>query len=238
MQIGFLRGGHAGMAETTRHAGDRYAGEQQQRCMRVTQSMNGNDWHIHVFAMSGEHIVGRRVVDLAMYEDGFVMRKVFEQAGKLHDELPVKLYLAHGGFVFRGYETASVLVIPGFADGKRLMGEIEVIGCEAERFGETKSGFRDEQDEPIPACFGSKVKVREHGMQLELVEILHFLDAWLLAFDDDFPCRIAWDESFIDGIENGAFDLMVEIHGGLALMMLRVSVDELLVGGAVHIGES
>ena len=47
-------------------------------------------------------------------------------------------------------------------------------------------------------------------MQLELVEILHFLNAWLLAFDDDFARWITRDESFVNGIENGAFDLMVK----------------------------
>lgn len=31
---------------------------------------------------------------------------------------------------------------------------------------------------------------------------------------------------------------MVKIHGGLALMMLCISVDELLVCGSIHIGES
>ena len=30
----------------------------------------------------------------------------------------------------------------------------------------------------------------------------------------------------------------MKIHGGLALMMLRVTVNELLIGGAIHIGKS
>ena len=75
-------------------------------------------------------------------------------------------------------------------------------------------------------------------MQFELVEILHFLDTRLLALDDDFACRITGNESFINGIENGAFDLVMKIHGGLALMMLCVTVNELLIGGAIHIGKS
>lgn len=118
------------------------------------------------------------------------------------------------------------------------MCEIKVIGCEPKRLRESESGFRDKEDKPIPACLGPKIKVREHGMQLELVEVLHFLNAWLLAFDDDFTRWITGYESFVNGIENGAFDLMVKIHGGLALMMLCISVDELLVCGSIHIGES
>ena len=74
-------------------------------------------------------------------------------------------------------------------------------------------------------------------MQLELVEILHFLDTWLLAFDDDFAGRITGDEAFIDSIKNGTFDLMVEIHGGLAFVVLCIAVDELLIGGPIHVGE-
>ena len=113
------------------------------------------------------------------------------------------------------------------------MGEIEVVGREPKRFGEAESGFRDEEDEPIPTCLIAKIKISEHSVQLELVEILH-----LLAFDNDFACRITGNESFINGIENGAFDLVMKIHGGLALMMLRVTVNELLIGGAIHIGKS
>ena len=119
-----------------------------------------------------------------------------------------------------------------------MVGEIEVVGREPKRFGEAESGFRDEENEPIPTCLIAKIKISEHSVQLELVEILHFFDAWLLAFDNDFACRITGNESFINGIENGAFDLVMKIHGGLALMMLRVTVNELLIGGAIHIGKS
>ena len=155
----------------------------------------------------------------------------------MHDELPVELHFTHGRFVFRGYKTAAVFVIPGFADGKRLVGEIEVVGREPKRFGESESGFRDEEDEPIPTCLSAKIKIGEHSVQLKLVEILHFLDTRLLAFDDDLACRIAGNEPFVNGIEDGAFDLVMKIHGGLSLMMLRVTVDKPLISGPIHISK-
>ena len=59
VQVGFLGGVHARMAEAFGDARDGHAGKQQQRRMRVPQAVYRDDRHPGVFAMPREYCVGR-----------------------------------------------------------------------------------------------------------------------------------------------------------------------------------
>ena len=83
------------MAEPSGYAGDGDAGEQQKRCVRVPQSMDGYGGHANIFAVARQNAVSRRVIDLSLHKYGLGRRKVFEQSRKLHDELPVELNLPY-----------------------------------------------------------------------------------------------------------------------------------------------
>ena len=72
-------------------------------------------------------------------------------------------------------------------------------------------------------------------MELELVEVFDLLCPRLLALDDCLSCGIARDETFVDGVQDCAFQLVVKIHGRLPLVMLGVTIDELLVRGSVQV---
>ena len=59
VQVGFLGGVHARMAEALGDARDGHAGKQQQRRMRVPQAVHRDDRYPSVFAMPRERRVGR-----------------------------------------------------------------------------------------------------------------------------------------------------------------------------------
>lgn len=48
---------------------------------------------------------------------------------------------------------------------------------------------------------------------------------------------VALNQPFVDRVKNGSFQLMMEIHRRLALVMFGVAVDELLIVHAIHVGE-
>ena len=52
VQVSLLRGVHAGVPEALGDAGDGDAGEQEQRCVGVAQSMHGDDGHVGSLAMA------------------------------------------------------------------------------------------------------------------------------------------------------------------------------------------
>ena len=74
-------------------------------------------------------------------------------------------------------------------------------------------------------------------MQLELVEVLDLLLPGLAALDDDLARGVSTDEAFVHGVEDCAFELVVEVHRRLAFVMLGVAVDELLILDSVEVCE-
>ena len=47
-------------------------------------------------------------------------------------------------------------------------------------------------------------------MELELAQVLELLFAWCLPLDDGLSRGVLVDESFVDGVQDGRFDVMVE----------------------------
>lgn len=74
-------------------------------------------------------------------------------------------------------------------------------------------------------------------MQLELVEVLLLLGSRGLSLNDGLARWVALHEALVDGVEDGAFQLVVEIHSRLPLMARGVVVQQLLVGDAVELRE-
>ena len=66
-------------------------------------------------------------------------------------------------------------------------------------------------------------------MKFELVKIFHLLLSRLFSFDDCFFLLGLSESTFINGIEDGSFQLVMKIHCCLMLVMLSVSVDEFLI---------
>ena len=150
VQVGLLRCVHAGMAKSLGDACDGHPRKEQQRCVGVPESVNGDDGNLRTATMPLEDAVGSRVVYLALNEDGPVAWQGFGELGELDDELPVELHLAHRRTILRGNEPRVRLVIPGLAYGYDLSREVEICRCKGNGLGEPQACLGDEQDEPIP----------------------------------------------------------------------------------------
>ena len=74
-------------------------------------------------------------------------------------------------------------------------------------------------------------------MQFELIQILDFLHGRRFAFDYRLSRRVAVNQSFINSVQNCAFQLMVKVHGGLALMVNRIVVKQLLICDSVEVSK-
>ena len=74
-------------------------------------------------------------------------------------------------------------------------------------------------------------------MKFELVKIFHLLLSRLFSFDDCFSCWVSLNQTFINGIEDGSFQLVMKIHCCLMLVMLSVSVDEFLIAHTIELGK-
>ena len=74
-------------------------------------------------------------------------------------------------------------------------------------------------------------------MQFELVEVLLLLGARRLSLDNGLTRWVAFHEALVDGVEDGAFQLVMEVHGGLPFVADGVIVQQLLIGDAVELRE-
>ena len=66
MEIGLLSGCHTGVSQSPGNTRNRYAGEKQQRCVGVAQTVDRNDRDIAPLAMAAQNIIDGGVVDLAI----------------------------------------------------------------------------------------------------------------------------------------------------------------------------
>ena len=141
VEIDLLGGGHAGVPKTPGDAGDRHPGVEQERGVGVPEAVHGDDRDAQIPAVAGQNAVHRRVVDLPVHEDWLIVGQILQGLGELGDDLPVDLDLPHGGLVFRRHEAVLALVVVGFVDRERLVGEVEVLGGHRQRLGEAHSGL-------------------------------------------------------------------------------------------------
>lgn len=118
-----------------------------------------------------------------------------------------------------------------------MAAELEVVGCQRNGLGEPQPRFRNEEDEPVPAHLGPQVEVVQKPVQLELVEVLLLLGARGFALNDGLARWVALYQTLIDSIEDGALQLMVEIHCRLPFVADGIVVQQLLIGDAVEFRE-
>ena len=111
-----------------------------------------------------------------------------------------------------------------------MAAELEVVGCQRNGLGEPQPRFRNEEDEPVPAHLGPQVEVVQKPVQLELVEVLLLLGARGFALNDGLARWVALYQTLIDSIEDGALQLMVEIHCRLPFVADGILVQQLLIG--------
>lgn len=203
--------------------------------MGVPEPVHGDDRDAQIPAVAGQNAVHRRVVDLPVHEDGLVLGQILQGLGELGDDLPVDLDLPHGGLVLRRHEAVLALVVVGFVDRERLVGEVEVLGGHRQRLGEAHPRLGDQQDQPIRVDPRLQVEAHQQGVELVLVQELLLLRPRLLPLDDRLAGRVVLDLAVVDGVQDGGLQLVVEAHRGLPLMILGVGVQELLIGRPVEL---
>lgn len=223
------------MPQPLRHTRYRYPGKEQQRGMGMPKSVNGNLWNTGLSAPPRQNRVHGRVVDLSLDEDGAIWRHSLNEFGELNDELPIQLHLSNGRAVFCRQEAAFFLVVPCLIDRKHLTREIEIIGSHGQRLRKPQARFRDEQYKPIPINALVQVERIKQLVELKLIQVLRLFCARPPPLYDRLTRGVTLKETFIDGIENGAFKLMVKIHRRLAFMMFRIPVQQLLIGRSSEI---
>ena len=113
------------------------------------------------------------------------------------------------------------------------MGEVKIAGRQGNGFGEAHAGLGDKEKQPVGVDAALEIKHRDEFLQLVAAQVLFLLCGRCLALDDDLAGRIVGDQAVVNRVDDGTLELVVEIHGGLALMLRGVVVDELLVGYAV-----
>lgn len=150
VKICLLRCGHAGMAESSCDAGDRDAGEQQNRSMGVPQSVNRDNGDSGLLAPACQDAVHCGVVHFPAGEQRGGFRRIPHELGELDNELPIKRDFPHRRRILCRGEPAFSFIIPGFAHGQHLAREVEIAWRERERLGKPQTSFCDKQDKPVP----------------------------------------------------------------------------------------
>ena len=232
MQVGLLRRVHAGMPQSLGNACDGYASEQQERRVRMAQTMNSDCRNVALFADGSKAVVNSCV------EDAFPLRDKKRLAGittvaktlEMHTKRPVHTHFTVRGTVLcRGKASFRIFVVPGLLNIDLLRLEIDVTGGQSQRLSETQSGFSDQKQQIVIKMVIVKLQCRKHCAQLELIEILGTFFARLLAFDDCFAGWIPTQDPLVDSIHDGSLHLMVEIHGRLPFMLLGEVVENTLI---------
>lgn len=72
-------------------------------------AVHGDDGDAGALAVAFQHAVRGGVVDLPLHENRLIVGKPFGEFGKLDDQLPIELHLAHGRRFFVGTKPVPVL---------------------------------------------------------------------------------------------------------------------------------
>lgn len=74
-------------------------------------------------------------------------------------------------------------------------------------------------------------------MQLKLIQILDFLHGRSFSLYYRLSRRVTVDKPLVNSVKNCPFQLMVKVHGGLALMVNRLVVKKLLISDSVEVSK-
>ena len=189
--------------------------------------------------MSSKNLIYSRVVDFTLtYKNGFVCRKSFDHFRKLDYCLPVNLDFSYRRLVLCWQKTSFAFIVPSLVDRKSLMSKVKIIRSQGKGLRKTHPGFSNQEYKPIPAYGTFQVEIDQKSMKLKLIQVFDLLRVRRLSFYDCFACRISLNQTVVNGIENRAFQLMMEVHSGLPFVASCVIVQKLLVDDPVHIAYS
>lgn len=241
MQVCRLRRRHVGVTESFGDRGDGDSCIEQQGRVRMTQTVNGDDWDATFLADGLQPVVHGGVEHaLALGDEQRLIRlAIAAQTLEMHAEGPIHAdFPPRGEILRRGKASFRILVVPCLLYIDLLRLKINVVGGQPERLPESQTGLGDQKKQIIIELIAIKLQGRKHCAELELIEILWPLLAGLFSFDDRFARWISTQHALVHGIHNGGLDLMVEIHDRLPLMRLCEVVENALVFQAAQVAQS
>lgn len=154
MQVGFLRGCHAGMPQPPCYACNGYPCKQKHRSVGMPQTMYRDDRDLGPVAVPFQNIVDGGIVGVFLeHENRLIFRNVLYQCGELDHRLPVDLNFTDRRFIFCRQKSTVPLIIPRFIDGKHLMRKVKIRRSNCQSFGKADASFGNQQNHPVPVEF-------------------------------------------------------------------------------------